>query len=328
MFEGILGHEAQKNEILKQMEEHKISHAYIFEGISGIGKSLVAKSFARGILCDASVYACGECRSCRLYKAQTHPDYLEVIDEKSVKVKDILEVSEFLRTKPILSRYKVVLIRDAHKMTTGAQNKLLKIFENPPAYVVIILVVDNMDLVLDTVQSRGYRIYFKELTEKNIQDFLQVHYQLSQEEMLYSVRFSQGSVARAAAIAGAMDTQNLIGYPERIFNAIVGNDPYQSLKLLQEVSSAPELIEYLLTWIRDISILKESPDTGVFNESRLNALRSHAVEFDTPVLMNFAEILEKGKRMIAGNINPVVSLNYCLLKIQEEYYEFSRRREI
>ncbi len=328
IFEGILGHGDQKLEILKQMKEGKISHAYIFEGIQGIGKSLLARAFARGILCDASVFSCGECRSCRWFQAGTHPDYFEVVEEKSIKVKNILELSEFLRTKPLLSRHKVVFIKDAHTMTEGAQNKLLKVFENPPAYVVIILSVDNVDLVLDTVLSRGYRIHFKELDEGAIDTFLKANYPLSQEERRYFVKFSQGSMLKAREIAQSTDSGTMIGYPEQIFNHVINKETYQLLKLARGVSSIPDLIEYLLTWIRDISILKESPGTGVFNESRLAVLRTQSLQLDTPLLMGFAEILEKGKRMIASNINPVVSFNYCLLKIQEEYDEYSSRSEI
>ncbi|MCK5764040.1 MAG: DNA polymerase III subunit delta' [Clostridiales bacterium] len=329
MFESIIGHKDAKKELTNHIDKKELSHAYIFYGNEGIGKFSLAKEFSKSLLCDELDEYCGNCQSCHLFDGKTHPDFRIIDSEKSIKVQDILEMIDFIIKKPIVSKKKVVIINDSEKLTNEAQNKLLKTFEEPPSYGVIILIVNNPNKIIDTIKSRGYEIEFSVLGDNEVIEFLK-HYS-DDKELNYSqiAKFSQGSITKAISTLESDRFSQLIDLPNEIFNSIIKNDEYRLLKIVSQVSEIQEILEFMLTWIRDISILKKSRNyENIFNANYFNELQRQSNYFDIEILLRFFDIIENTKKVISNHVNSVVSLNYCLLKIQEEYYEYSNRRQI
>ena len=326
MFENIVGHEEAKNELRNHIYRKELSHAYIFYGNEGIGKFSLAKEFSKSLLCDEFEEYCGNCQSCHLFDGKTHPDFRIIDSEKSIKVKDILEMIDFLIKRPIVSKKKVVIINDSEKLTNEAQNKLLKTFEEPPSYAVIILIVNNPNKIIDTIKSRGYEIEFNVLDDDKVVEFLKEY--SDDKELNYSqiAKFSQGSITKAISTLESDHFNQLSALPNEIFSSIINNDEYKLLKIASQVSEIQEVLEFMLTWIRDISILKKSRNFGnIFNANYINELQRQSNYFDIEILIKFSNIIENTKKVISNHVNPAVVLNYCLLKIQEEYYEYSNR---
>ena len=327
MFENIIGHGDAKKELSNHIYKDELSHAYIFCGNEGIGKFSIAREFSKSILCDVSDEYCGNCQSCHLFDGKTHPDFRIIDSEKSIKVRDVLEMIDFIIKKPIVSKKKVVVINNAEKLTNEAQNKLLKIFEEPPLYGVIILVVNNPSLIIDTIKSRGYEIEFTMLSEKEIIEFLERH--SDDEESNYSqiAKFSQGSISKAIETLESDRFIELIALPNEIIDLIIKNDEYRLLKVGSVVAHLHHHTVRYITCIRDISIFKKSRNyENVFNVNYFSELQRQSNYFDIEILLRFSDIIENTKKVIGNHVNSAVGLNFCLLKMQEEYYEYSNRR--
>lgn len=332
MFNQVIGHKDIKDELERHLERERISHAYLFNGNQGIGKYLLSSLFAKSILCQEDLEACGGCQSCHFFDAQTHPDYLLLEGEKTIKVKEVLNLIDFVMLKPILGSKKVVIINEAEKLTPGAQNKLLKILEEPPQYAIIILIINNANNIIDTIKSRGYEIQFKPLKQEEIEIYLKSQYD-SEKDYSEVSQLSQGSIKKAVQNLEDVEYISIKELPEKIFNAVIGQDELKSIKLLSNIENITErssdLMDYMLTWLRDISILKKSRESGyILYSSQKQALLRQSNYFDIQLVMRFVNIIEEAKKLISNHVNSAVVLNYSLLKIQEEFDEYSNRRKI
>lgn len=145
------------------VKDDKISHAYIFEGSGCIDKKAFAESFIKGILCSKNLGEnCGSCSICSKVDHDNHEDIIYISGEGgSIKDADIIEMQEKLKTKPFGDR-NIVIISDSDTMTLRAQNRLLKTLEEPPGKAVIILLSENIENLVQTIQSRcvKYRINY------------------------------------------------------------------------------------------------------------------------------------------------------------------------
>lgn len=152
--------------VLAQFRQNRMPHAFMFLGPSGIGKIDFARALAQRILCDevqASEYACGQCRSCKLYVAENHPDFYAVFPEekaKVIKIQQLRELIEKLGSKSQRGGYQVALIYPAEAMNRSAANALLKTLEEPAGQVLIILICHQSGLIPATIFSRCQKIFF------------------------------------------------------------------------------------------------------------------------------------------------------------------------
>lgn len=137
------------------VECNKVSHAYIFEGPGTIDKKGFAQSFVKGILCPVNGGEdCGRCGICRKVEHGNHEDIIYIsADGKSIKDAAIVGMQDSLKTRPFGERH-IVIIEDSDTMTLRAQNRLLKTLEEPPGMSVIILLSENMENLIPTIQSR------------------------------------------------------------------------------------------------------------------------------------------------------------------------------
>ena len=135
MFENILGNDKIKQQLIQSNQNKQVSHSYLFVGIEGIGKKMIAMEFAKMILCTAQNQYCGECKSCIEFDTNNNPDFKIIEPEgNSIKIEQIREFQSKVSEKPIISNRKVYIINDCDKMTPEAQNCLLKTLEEPPEF--------------------------------------------------------------------------------------------------------------------------------------------------------------------------------------------------
>lgn len=174
MFENLVGNNEIKKELENIIKTGKIANSYMFSGIEGIGKKGFAREFAKHILCLKDINCNNTCDSCKKFDAKSNPDYVE-IDYGEYK-KDIITIDQIrekvvnnANEKPIISNKKVYVIDNADRMNESAQNALLKTLEEPPKFVVIILIVSNDNLLLPTIKSRCVRIKFNSLSNDEIE---------------------------------------------------------------------------------------------------------------------------------------------------------------
>ena len=188
-FEHIPGHDVIKKRLLSAIDTGAVSHAYIFSGMSGVGKTAAALEFAE------------------MLTGGSQPDIIRVTNEHyGVKEKAALSVDAVraarvdVYTKPYAADRKVFIFSDAETMTTQAQNALLKVFEEPPPYCVIILLAQNESMLLPTIRSRAVTMRFTPLDNSIVKRYLLEKHGMESEIIL---RLCSGSVARADELAEA-----------------------------------------------------------------------------------------------------------------------------
>lgn len=190
-----IGHNDIKDKLRKNIKDSKIAHAYLFVGKKSIGKKLVATEFAQNILCNNPIEgkACGNCIPCKTFSNTSDFKIIEP-DKGVIKVDDIRNLSNEIFLKPTVSSRKVFIIDDADAMNEQAQNALLKILEEPPLYMVLILVATNKEKLLNTIKSRVLEINFEALSSENLKKILEIKGIEYTEE---AIEFANGSVNRA-----------------------------------------------------------------------------------------------------------------------------------
>ena len=168
-FKNIIGNTEVKKYLAKSIKQNNILHSYLFLGTNGIGKLLIAKEFAKNILCINSNENLCTCKSCMCFESNNHPDFYCINENgESIKVDEIRELTEKVIEKPILSNRKVYIINDCDKMTPEAQNCLLKTLEEPPEFIVIILISSNENIILNTIKSRCMSIKFNNIPDEEL----------------------------------------------------------------------------------------------------------------------------------------------------------------
>ena len=204
MFDAVIGQSLPKRLLATAISSGKLSHAYIFHGADGIGKTTLALEFARAIVCEHHT-GCGVCAACKQFYATSDIRILE--GERSISVNQIRELTNEIYLQPFHFPKKIYLIKDAEKMTVGAQNALLKVFEEPPLYAVILLVTNSLTALLPTILSRGVQIRCLELRPKELTEyFTKNHLPVPSREVL---ALSKGSVTEALALAESEDYQSM-----------------------------------------------------------------------------------------------------------------------
>ncbi len=205
MFEKIKEQNSAKAILLNAIETNKINHCYIFAGNEGTGRFLLAREFAKALVCEEN-RGCDKCTSCKQFCDNTSPDYkvIDLLEEKgkqkkAITVDQMREIASDIYIKPSIFKKKIYIIKNADKMNQNAQNAILKSLEEPPSYVVFILIVNNTDLLLPTIISRGTTVNFTPLTEKTIKEIIKESYEIEISDSLLAL--CMGSVSEAYKIS-------------------------------------------------------------------------------------------------------------------------------
>ena len=181
-FDNVIGNDKNKIFLNKIVSSNNTVHSYMFEGIEGIGKSIFARDFAKMLLCiGKNKTECGTCKSCIEFENNNNPDCIQIKpDGKVIKIEQIRQMQEKILEKPIVSDKKVYIIDDADLMTKEAQNCLLKTLEEPPRFVIIILVLSNESKILNTIKSRCMKIIFEKLKNEELNKYAIENFDKSQ----------------------------------------------------------------------------------------------------------------------------------------------------
>ena len=266
MFESILGHEKSKQILQKSMQNNTISHSYMFIGIEGIGKKIIAKEFAKNILClnqeNKNSNTICTCKSCIEFETNNNPDFSIIEpDGNSIKIEQIRELQKRIQEKPIISNSKVYIIDNADMMTQEAQNCLLKTLEEPPEYATIILIGSNENLFLPTIKSRCMILHFEPISNENIKKYLQNELGISNidDEML---DIFQGSIGKAIELKDKKEEyEKIIAFVENLDK----KDIIDLYKLAEPIYKSKEEIFEILDYI-NILLLKKARQNYLYTD--------------------------------------------------------------
>ena len=303
-FEEIIGNNIVKDSLETICKLNKIAHSYIFLGSEGNGKKLIAKEFSKKILCLNEQTGCNSCKSCIEFETENHPDFkLIVPDGKNIKIEQIREFQTKLYEKPVISSKKVYIIDDADLMTKEAQNCLLKTLEEPPNYIVIILIASNESKLLNTIKSRCVKIIFSNLETNELSQFLK-----GENIDNKVLARADGSIKKLIHIK---ENKELYEEIEEVFSNINKKSLIDFFKCTEIISKNKEIVNDILNYINLIFYEKINNDIDFLNKKKYT---------------NCIQIVENTNQMLKQNGNFDMCIDYLFLKIWEEINEkYSRR---
>lgn len=262
MSEFILGNERVRNHLKESILKKTVSHAYILAGDKGIGKQKIAREFAMRLICERDNIGCGHCPACRQFLANSYPDffYMDSENKESIGIDKIREnIVSDVAVRPYYGKYKIYVIDEADKMTGVAQNALLKTIEEPPEYVVILLLVRNMSLLLETIRSRCIKLLLSPVSNDRIKKWLTEN-GVSEEIATVVASYSNGAPGVAKVMAKSEDFATMYEKNVEFLKNISEVGINEILVFIEELKKRTggfkDFINFLRLWYRDICIIK------------------------------------------------------------------------
>lgn len=302
-FEQLIGNDKIKDILKESVKKGNILHSYLFVGNEGIGKFHFAKEFAKMILCFYK-NGCNQCKSCKEFDTENHPDFLVVEPEgNTIKVEQIRQMISKIIEKPIISDKKVYIVNDSDKMTEEAQNTLLKILEEPPENIIIILIAEKEEKILSTIKSRCTKITFQPIEQDKLKEILKKQYQYENisEHLL---TFFNGSIKKALNVKEKKEVY------EQIEKMVLGIKQMNKIGMLNQKNNIDK--EEIINILEYMNLLFWEQSTQVDTKERESAVKS--------IL-----IIEETKKRIQSNCNFDMTVDNMLMQLWEEWNEKNDR---
>ena len=206
-FSQIVGQEHIKRIVKNALEKRMISHAYIFAGPRGTGKTTTARLLAKSLNCEKNQFSepCNECASCKAIDNGSHLDVIELDAASNRGIDEIRRIRDGVNFSPAMGKYKVYIIDEVHMLTREAFNALLKTLEEPPSHVVFILATTNPEKIPPTITSRCQVLEFKNISSEGIANRLREiciteGFDINDEALLKIAKKASGGLRDALSI--------------------------------------------------------------------------------------------------------------------------------
>lgn len=317
---------------------NKLPQSLLFVGPEGVGRKTAALWFAQALNCpslSSEGAPCGHCLSCDKIARGIHSDVQLILPEgSSIKIEQLRELQKEIFLKPLEGRRKVYIMTNARKMTEEASSSFLKILEEPPRNVTLILITESHSALLPTIVSRCQLIPFSFISEDLIVGHLIEKFDVSPEKAGQVASISEGSLGKARKLLENEKKwdlrEEILTFADRITSTSLyemiestsrwapeakkkrPNDTVESASRLTEEESPEEeknetllvFLEHLVSWFRDVLILQEgAPESLVINQDRLPILMKWRGILNRNLLQEIIFLLLESARQINRNAN-------------------------
>lgn len=345
-FEDVKGQDHIVTTLKNQIKAERTSHAYLFCGTRGTGKTTIAKIFARAVNCEHPVDGspCGECAICRAISAGASMNVIEIDAASNNGVDSIREIVDEVTYSPAEGKYKVYIIDEVHMLSIGAFNALLKTLEEPPSYVIFILATTEVHKIPITILSRCQRYDFKRITIDTISDRMKElmekeQVQIEEKAIRYIAKTADGSMRDALSlldqciafhfgqeltydkvldVLGAVDTEVF----SRLLRVILNGDVTGAISLLEEiVMQGRELTQFIsdFTWyLRNLLLVKTADgieDVIDISSENLVRLKEEAQMAENDVIMRYIRVMSELSGQIRYASQKRILVEIALIKL-------------
>lgn len=324
-FHDIVGHEQLIEHMKHAIQMKKVSHAYLIQGDYDSGKKMIATVFAKTLQCEKKGNEpCNQCTSCMQVDSGNHPDIIYVSHEKpaSIGIDDVRsQINGSIQVKPYSSEYKVYIVDEAEKMTTEAQNAILKTIEEPPTYAIIILLVTNIGKILPTILSRCVLLQIKPVQDEKIKKHL-LSLGVEEEKADFSTSFAMGNVGKAIKVATSEEFQSIKNDCIHLLKSVKNMEVYElitkSKELVQYKLQVYDYLDFILMWYRDILMVKATRNANnLIYQEEYRALKENATRSSYEGIQTIIEEIERAKVRIHANVNFELAMELLWLVIKE-----------
>lgn len=344
-FDEIVGQEHVTRTLKNAIQQNRVAHAYIFSGVRGVGKTTSARILAKALNCEngPTTEPDNTCDSCRQIADGTSLDVLEIDAASNRGIDQIRELREMVRYAPAGSRYKVVILDEAHQLTDEASNALLKTLEEPPEHVIFILATTQPEDLGDTIKSRAQLFQFRLLSFKEIADQIEKianeeHLSIESGAVAVLARAAEGSLRdglslleQAIAYSGDKITdaqvRELLGVVaesvlDELIAAIEAQSAERALQLVHRlIADGQNLQHFCRESIRHLRNLLVAKVCGADSEliaapeQERPRLAEQSAKFGEEDLTRFFNILVQTDQDLRRNPDPRLHLELALLKL-------------
>ena len=351
-FDEICGHEKVKEHMINAVEQKKPSHAYIITGPKLSGKKTIATTFAAALQCENDgEKPCMQCRSCRKILSGNHPDIFFVEKNKTaVSIDDIrTQIKDNIFVKPYESPYKIYIINEAEKMRSEAQNALLKTLEEPPEYVIMMLLCSSKEMMLPTILSRCVNLELRPVEGTKIKKYLMEQQHLVDYQSDICVAHAQGNVGKAIKLGNSPEFVEFQKTTLDQLARIKETDPYDLIEIAKGIvdktsktakksakkadsdaegaddatksENKLEIDDYfdiIMLWYHEVLMIKASNDVNsLVLKDRYYELKRVAGEISFQGIQNVLEAIEKARTRIRANVNLEIVMDLLFFAMKE-----------
>ncbi len=343
-FDDVAGQEHITTTLRNELKNDRISHAYLFTGSRGTGKTTCAKLLAKAVNClnPQNGSPCGECEICREIDNGTSIDVFEMDAASNRKIDDIRSIIDEVQGTPYKCRYKVYIIDEVHMLTAESFNALLKILEEPPKHVVFILATTEVHKIMLTIQSRCQRFDFHRIPPRAIADRLlyvanQEDIALDDSAAMLIASVSDGALRDALSlldrcISISRDVSDEVvrsaagladkGYLYDLAACVIHKNTAKALEIVDrlygEAKDMPLLCDELLTHFRSLMLIKsvKNPrDIVVFTDSEFEQAQTQADYLSLADIVYYMDILSRSYQRMGKGTGDRVEMEMALVKL-------------
>lgn len=317
----VVGHEWAVGLLERSIQSSRLGHAYLFTGPAHVGKTALAVAFAQALLCQRGGGApCGECAMCERISQDRYPDVQIIAAEKAnIQIDQVRALQTDAALSPLEGRYKVFIIREIERATQPAANALLKILEEPPPQVILLLTASRRDRVLPTILSRCQVIGLRPLPLSQIQEALTQRWDVAPDQAMLLARLSCGALGWAVQAHSDAQQWQMRARVLDEFQTFPARDVLQRLAYAEALARQKDSLETVLgmwmTWWRDILLIQQGLSDAIVNLDRRTQLAQqadlHSPEAVTGALTDLALTF----RRLNANVNARLALDVLTLRL-------------